>query len=51
MFDDYWMNFGKIVIPDKSGGYKKLSSFPEYLKYRGLPEELNNPRASKRKEL
>lgn len=51
LFDDYWMNFGKIVIPDKSGGYKKLSSFPEYLKYRGLPEELNNPRASKRKEL
>lgn len=51
LFDDYWMNFGKIVIPDKSGGYKKLSSFSEYLKYRGLSEELNNPKAPKRKGL
>lgn len=48
-FDDYWMNFGKIEIPDGKNGYKKLSSFAEYLKYRNLPSDLNNPKASKRK--
>lgn len=41
-FDDYWANFGKMQVPDDNGKYKKLSSFDEYLKYRGLPETLNN---------
>lgn len=41
-FDDYWINYGKIQVKDKKGNYKKLSSFEEYLKYRGLPETLNN---------
>jgi len=27
---------------------KKLSSFAEYLKYRNLPSEWNNPKASKK---
>lgn len=49
LFDDYWSNFGKIEILDDSGDRKKLSSFTEYLKYRGLSEELNNPRAQKTK--
>lgn len=48
-FDDYWTNFGKIEILDNKGKRKKMSSFTEYLKYRGLPEKLNNPRASKKK--
>ena len=47
LFDDYWANFGKIEIP-AGGKRKKLSSFSEYLQYRGLPPELNNCRASKR---
>lgn len=47
LFDEYWMNFGKIEIPISKGRYKKLSSFPEYLRYRGLPANLNNPKASK----
>lgn len=48
LFDDYWANFGKIEIltGDKR---KKLSSFSEYLQYRGLPAELNNPKAPKRR--
>lgn len=50
LFDDYWINFGKINIQDSDGKYKKLSSFSEYLRYRGLPESLNNPRRSKRGE-
>ena len=50
LFDDYWANFGKMEVLDVSGKRKKLSSFTDYLRYRGLPESLNNPRASKRKE-
>ena len=48
IFDDYWANFGKIVIL-VDGKRKKLSSFEEYLQYRGLPMNLNNPKAVKRK--
>lgn len=49
-FDDYWANFGKIEIKDKNNKYKKMSSFEEYIEYRGLPKELYNPKAPKRKE-
>lgn len=48
LFDDYWANFGKIEIL-VNGKRNKLSSFEEYLQYRGLPMELNNPKAQKRK--
>ncbi|WP_316608278.1 EcoRV family type II restriction endonuclease [uncultured Ruminococcus sp.] len=48
LFDDYWANFGKIEIL-RNGKRKKLSSFDEYLQYRSLPAELNNPKAPKRK--
>lgn len=48
-FDDYWANFGKIEVTDKSGKRKKLSSFVEYLHYRNLPDTLNNPMPSKKK--
>lgn len=47
LFDDYWINFGKIEIL-VNNKRKKLSSFEEYLQYRGLPLNLNNPKASKR---
>lgn len=49
LFDDYWANFGKMEILTPKGEYKKLSSFSEYLSYRGLPISLNNPKAQKRK--
>lgn len=48
LFDDYWANFGKIEIL-VNGKRKKMSSFAEYLQYRGLPAALNNPRAKQRK--
>jgi len=48
LFDDYWANFGKIEIISK-GKRKKLSSFKEYLNYRGLSVKLNNPKAKKRR--
>ncbi len=37
IFDDYWTNYG--VIKDDHG---KITSFPRYLQYRNLPQELNN---------
>lgn len=49
LFDDYWANYGKIEVLDSKGNYKKLSSFREYLQYRGLSESLYNPKASRRK--
>lgn len=48
-FDGYWANYGKMEILDENGKNKKLSSFQEYLEYRGLPSNLNNPRATKKK--
>jgi len=48
-FDDYWANYGKMQVKDKKGNYKKLSSFEEYLEYRGLPETLNNKIINKKK--
>ena len=45
LFDDYWANCGRIKIQDRDGKYKATSS---YLRYRGLPASLNNPRKSKR---
>ena len=50
LFDDYWANYGKIEVL-VGGKRKKLSSFGEYLLYRGLPKELNNPKAPKRKSI
>lgn len=47
-FDDYWVNFGKLEIPDDKGGYKKLSSFSEFLAFKGLSSNLNFPKQSKK---
>ena len=49
LFDDYWANFGKIEILTPGGKRKKLTSFEEYLKYRGLSTTLVNPKASGRR--
>lgn len=49
LFDDYWANFGKMEVPDKNGVRKKLSSFDDYLRYRGLPAEKNNKKSQRRK--
>ena len=43
-FDDYWMNFGKITVIDKSGKTKKITSLEEFVKYRGGDESLIVPR-------
>lgn len=51
LFDNYWINYGKIEVPNSKGEVKKLSSFAEYLEFRGLPKELNNIRLTKKKGL
>lgn len=48
IFDDYWMNYGKIEVLVGAES-KKLTSFEEYLNYRGLPQTLNNKRSGKGK--
>jgi len=42
IFDDYWANFGQIYITAKNGLQKKMSSFDEYIAYRGLFTNIKN---------
>lgn len=50
-FDDYWINYGKIDFLDsKTGSRKKVTTFSDYLEYRSLPQNLNNPKTTKRRK-
>jgi hypothetical protein len=49
IFDDYWMNYGKIMITDDAGKQKKISNLIEFLAYRGLDPKMINNKRSKRK--
>ena len=51
IFDDYWVNFGKLKVPDKKGGYKSLSTLEEFLKFKGLPSNLNCSKRSKKRSI
>jgi hypothetical protein len=42
VFDDYWANFGKIQIKTIDGKRKPMTSFDEYIKYRGLSDDIKN---------
>jgi hypothetical protein len=42
IFDDYWVNFGKIQIVSKNGKRKAMTSFEEYVTYRGISAESVN---------
>jgi len=42
IFDDYWANFGKIQIETTDGKRKPMTSFDEYIVYRGLSPKLKN---------
>jgi len=33
-FDDYWMNYRKILIPSGEGGTKKIANLVDFIKYR-----------------
>ena len=49
IFDDYWANFGRIQIESKDGKREPLTSFKQYITYRGLPLDIINYPTSKRK--
>lgn len=49
-FDDYWMNYRKITIPDGSGKTKKISTLEEFVKYRKGNLSLIVPKRNKAKE-
>ncbi len=46
-FDDYWMNYRKITIPDGKGGTKKISSLREFVQYRNGDVSLIVPKRSR----
>ena len=50
LFDEYWMNFGKIEMLKEDGTSVRITSFSDYLTFKGKSQELNNPKASKRKD-
>lgn len=33
-FDDYWMNYKRIIIPDDKGGTKKITTLKDFVDYR-----------------
>lgn len=49
IFDDYWANFGRMQIMCSDKTRKALSSFEEYIEYRGLSPDINNPKAVRKK--
>ncbi|MCH9055244.1 EcoRV family type II restriction endonuclease [Synechococcus sp. PCC 6716] len=43
-FDDYWMNFGKIIVKCPDGKTKRITSLVDFVKYRGGDPSLIVPR-------
>ena len=43
-FDDYWMNYGKITIPDGAGGTRKITSLDDFVAYRAGDASLIVPK-------
>ncbi len=33
-FDDYWMNYDKIIVPDGKGGVRKIRDIKSFVEYR-----------------
>lgn len=50
IFDDYWMNYGKITTIDKNGKPVKIRRLKDFLEYRGLDPNLINLRASRKRK-
>ncbi len=48
-FDDYWMNYGKIIITSEDGQTRKITSLKDFVKYRGGDVDLIAPKARRRK--
>lgn len=50
-FDEYWINFGKLQVPNNKGGYKALSTFEEFLSFKGLSLALNCSKRLKKRSI
>lgn len=48
-FDDYWMNYGKIIVVDDMGRTHAIKDLAEYLSYRGGDPAKVVPRARRRR--
>jgi hypothetical protein len=46
-FDDYWMNYGKIVVATESGKTKRVTNLEQFVRYRGGDLNLIVPKARK----
>ncbi len=49
IFDDYWMNYGKITVIDISGKEKRITKLKDFLEYKSLDTSLINPRARRQR--
>jgi len=47
VFDDYWMNYGKITVLTEDGKNKKITKLKDFLEYRGIDSSLINLRTKK----
>jgi len=50
IFDDYWMNYGKITIKDENEKEKKITNLKDFLNYRGISLEKINQKSKKGKK-
>ena len=48
-FDDYWMNYGKIIVQDDTGITKKITNLHDFVDYRGGDTSQIVPRTRRRK--
>lgn len=46
-FDEYWMNYGLIFVPDGKGGSSKITKLADFVAYKGGDAALINARRSK----
>lgn len=42
IFDDYWMNYGKIVVLDNDGKERRIRSLKDFVDYKGIESDLIN---------
>ncbi len=47
IFDDYWMNYGKITITDDENKEKKIKNLKDFLIFKGISPDKINDRAKK----
>jgi hypothetical protein len=47
VFDDYWINYGKITVLTEDGKNKKITKLKDFLEYRGIDSSRINPRTKK----